>query len=229
MALPSTDVDIVNMALGAYLGHTVRVGSLSDSSPEAKAASLFLDSDREICLEAHDWKWARKRVALTQVTGTGDWWNSVDDDWDYVYSLPADCVQPRYLYPGTRNPTPQEREPFERLRNAADDGYVIACDVAPVTTGDKAPILFYTARITTVTQYPQWWIRFLAAKLALDIAKPVLGDDKARAKEQELLGFVRMEFVNAVAADSHTRGADQEPPTPSLAARGVTWQPKVVR
>lgn len=229
MALPTTDLEIANMAL-ANIGHTVQIGNLtSDSTTEARNARLFLDSEREILLGSFDWNFARERAVLVQATGTGDWWNSVDDDWDYVYSLPANCVEPRYLYPGTRNPTPQEREPFERARNAADNGFVLLCDVKPVTSGDKAPVLFYTARITVVSEYPQPFVSLFAWALGWRLAVPVMGEERGEAKRKEIGRYVTAAYVDAVRCDVQSKGRDQEPPTPSLAARGVSWTPRVTR
>jgi hypothetical protein len=221
MSLPANDVDIANMAL-FNIGHTIKIMALADNTTEAKAASLFLDSEREQCLAEFDWRWARKRAVLVEVTGTGDWWNSVDDDWEHVYTLPTDCVQPRELYMGTRNPTPEDREPFDRIRNAADDGYVLVSDVAPVTSGDKAPVLFYTKRATVVTEYPQPFAKFLAWALAVHLAMPVIGGDEGK-KQRDIARQGRLlAYIDAWRFDLQSRQPDVAPPSPSLAARGAS-------
>src|SRR3972149_2912495 len=119
MALPTTDLDVANMAL-ANLGHTVQIVTLAtDSTLEAKLARQFLDTERDTCIAEYRWKWAERRAILTESTGTGVWWDNVKKDWEHVYALPADCVQPRALWPGTRNPTTDEGEPFDVTLDSA--------------------------------------------------------------------------------------------------------------
>jgi hypothetical protein len=135
--------------------------------------------------------------------------------------LPTDCVQPREVYAGTRNPAPEDAEPFDRLRNAADDGFVLACDVRPVTSGTKAPVLFYPKRATTVTEYPQPFVHFLAASLAAKLAMPVMGpDEKGMRALKVATELRRIRFIDAVRFDVQSVRRDRPPPTPSLAARG---------
>jgi hypothetical protein len=220
VALPSTDKDLANLAL-ANLGHTTQVADLAnDNTTEAKNARLFLDSEREVCLAEYDWRWARKQAVLVEATGTGDWWDGVEDDWAHVYAPPPDCLQPRQLYSGTRNPRPDQVEPFAWLRNAADNGFVIACDVAPVTTGsNKAPLLWYTKRATTVTEYPQPFVKFFVWALAVHLAVPVIGGEEGREARRDAQLHRRSAFLEAARFDFLSARSDPAPTTPSIAAR----------
>ena len=221
MSLPTTDLDIANMALG-NLGHTVQIVNLAtDSTTEAKNARLYLDSERDRCLAEYRWRWAEKRAVLTESTGTGDWWDMVHEDWQYVYALPADCVQPRALWPGTRNPAPRDTEPFDQRLDSAGTAKVLVCDVKASTVApNKAPVLLYTWRNTTVTQYPQPFVDFLAWALAVKLALPVKGD-QGQVALQTALAMRKIAFVEAARFDLQSYAHDQAPTTPSLAARGA--------
>lgn len=225
MSLPTTDKDIANMAL-ANLGHTVQIADLAlDNTTEAKYARMFLDSERIVCLSEYRWRWAEKLVALVEVAAPSpltDWWHAVREDWDHVYTLPADCVQPRALYASTRNPRPEDAVPFAQRLNEGGTAQVILTDEDPVTTAPKAPLLHYTWLQTDVTKYPQPFVRFFAWDLAVHLAKPVIGGDEGKRARDDAVKHRVFAFHDAWAFDARSYGPDQKPVSPSLAARGVS-------
>jgi hypothetical protein len=227
----TSDRDLVNMCLAEHLSTTTQVVDLTnDQTVEAKNARVFIARARDEALAMYRWKWAERRAALAQLTGTGDWWDSVGNDWGFVYAPPADCVKPQELYSGLRNPGPQDLERFDYIANAAGTGMVIACDVAPQTVAPKSPVLFYTARIVDVTQYPAHFVALFSAWLASYLAMPVIGAESGQVAKKAALLAARLAFNDAVRLDIGSRVRDPIPPSPSLAARGYsrrvpTWRP----
>ncbi len=222
MGLPTTDKDIANMAL-ANLGHTIQIVTLAtDDTTEAKNARLFLDSERDVCLAEYRWRWAEKLVALVELAAPDpltDWWHAVREDWDHVYTFPADCVQPRALYPGTRNPRPEDAVPFAQRLNEAGTAQVLLCDEDPVTTAPKSPLLHYTWRQTDVAKYPQPFCKFFAWALAVHLAKAVIGGTEGKAARDDALLHRAIAFRDAWVFDARSYTPDQKPVSPSMAAR----------
>jgi hypothetical protein len=112
--MPATVISICNRALGA-LGVKRRITSLSETTTEAKECAERWEEVRDRLFGAYDWRWARRHKALTAL--------EVDapEDWALAYALPEDCVEPRSIWPGTRNPRADQRIPFEsRLLRAIE-------------------------------------------------------------------------------------------------------------
>lgn len=61
------------------------------ATPQGLAAITFYDQARQETLRGFPWPWARKMAALgTGTAGTGQVW---EDEWDFAYPYPADCLQ----------------------------------------------------------------------------------------------------------------------------------------
>jgi hypothetical protein len=203
MALPSTDLEIVNLALD-NLSHTIPVGNLStDTSPEAKAAKRWLDADRDRALGAYTWRWAERWELLVEAAGQSH------PEWAYFYDVPTGMV------PGTGR-FQEADELFEIVLNAAGTGYVVACNVE---LSSDTPMFGYTARITNAALYPQEFVVFFSWLLASDLAKPVLKDKDGRIR-LSCLQEAALALAEAKAADLSGAPEVPAPSTPSVASRG---------
>jgi hypothetical protein len=107
----ATQASICNMAL-THIGAKNLIANLeTDSSNEAKQCRIFYAEAVRFVLSQVDWGFATARAALAQLAETSP------DDWDYVYSFPADCIKFREIYTGARR-LGVERVAFEVGLNA---------------------------------------------------------------------------------------------------------------
>ena len=216
MATPTTDLELVNIAL-SKIGHTVQVVNLStDDTLEARTARIFLDIDRDRALGVYRWKWADQQKVLTEVT------TEAHDRWAHLYSRPTDYVVGRQIYPNARLVNPEIEIPFDGDVIKKDGtGKLIGCDLAPVAaqadgTGGE-PLMFYTARISTVAIYPQMFVDFFTWLLASSLAMPLVRERKVR---EDALKETRLSLVEAIRVDLMSSRKDVDPATPSAASRG---------
>jgi hypothetical protein len=152
--MAASEVQICNLAL-ARIGVRDYIESLSDASEAAETCNLFYEPMRDAALEAFPWPFATRRASLAELAGVER------DGWDYVYSLPADCVAPRYIYPGTTNPSAANRVPFEIEDEAGAD--VLLANV-------EEPVLIYTYRVTDVAKFKPAFTDALSWLLAAELA-----------------------------------------------------------
>lgn len=214
MSLPTTDLELVNIAL-AKLGHTVQVVSLSgDQTPEAKAGRMFIDVDRDRALASLSgpgagWKWAQKRAVLVTLAGQSH------ERWTYFYTPPADWVPGTgWFYMGHPNPNPDAYPEWEAILTAAGSGRCIACNLPVVGTTD--PAFVYTSRVTNVALYPQPFVEFFTWMLAADFVMPLKRDRKERV---EALQEMKLAYGEAVRSELSGMQTYQPPPTLSVRAR----------
>lgn len=198
MAILSS-VKIANMAL-ANIGAKSTIESFNESSTEALICSLWYDHSRKEALEAYDWSFARKRIALAK---HGD---EPPAEWAFRYQYPSDCVKARriphegllyvdrnesYLY------TPNT-VPF--IVELSEDG-----DNKSILTDMGGAKLVYTKDVTNVMLYSAAFVTALSYKLAHNIAFSLTG--KMSIKEV-MLGIFAQE-VRAAAAQDFNEGMDR--------------------
>ena len=95
-----TPVSVCNLALAKVGDEASQITSIPASqseeySKEANLCSKFYEITLREVLEATEWKWARKRVALALNVDTPTF------EWDYSHALPADCARPLRVSPTT--------------------------------------------------------------------------------------------------------------------------------
>lgn len=148
-----SDVQICNMALG-HVGHTKFIESLSGRSNEASVLNMFYEDARDFTLESYPWPEATKYITLGLVS------EDPNDDWDYMYQYPDDCVFARRIVTslGRTDPNPP---PF--ITGYSEDGRVIYTD-------EENAVLEYTMRLEdaglfrpTLGQAISWYLGFLIA------------------------------------------------------------------
>lgn len=96
-------VTICNMALGA-IGSSNLIATLSEQSAEAQACNLHYEQTLRELLRLHNWPFARANEALAVLfarRGTPENPDGATTEpewpWSYAYSLPSDCLKPRYI------------------------------------------------------------------------------------------------------------------------------------
>lgn len=103
-------VDIANRAL-SLVGTRSQIAALTENSPEAQAANLWIDSLRREIMRMAPWNCAKNVNALALVcaapgtpenptTGTIQWQKGQPQPpWAYEYLYPADCLRPLWIVP----------------------------------------------------------------------------------------------------------------------------------
>jgi hypothetical protein len=167
-----TPESVVQMAV-ANLGETTTVSDIT-TSPSTKAekfGQLFYTVERDRINAKHNWSWATRRAALTDVTST-----QAKFGWSYAYTLPADILRVIGIDLGYRsgpdapgldpvNPTlPGASWAIEM--NAAGTARILLCDI-------EAASLAYVARVTDLTLWDPDAVEALVWGMSFRLAMPL--------------------------------------------------------
>ena len=179
----TSDVQICNIAL-SRIGCQQFLNSLDDPSAEANVCRMVYPFTLERVLQDFPWPFATRYAALQDI-------GSPVPPWGYRYRYPLDCIQARRVLSqssvssssplqefagGTAAlqatyPAWLESNPFVVIADDANNARAILCDLA-------APMLEYTARITSVGMFPPAFSNALAWAIAAEIATPLSADVK---------------------------------------------------
>lgn len=152
--MATTSAVIANRAL-AHLGQAGTITTLSsDTTTAGKACRTFYESARVETLKAYNWACARKQATLTLVETYPE---TTDREWVYKYRLPEDCLVPRRIVWGVRNPGPDQQYPFRLRADTDSTAWAIgttyaAGEYASVTT--TGVVVWYRALRETVGDAP---------------------------------------------------------------------------
>lgn len=194
-----TDVQICNMALG-HLGHTKFIAALTERSLAADLCGLYYEPARNYVLEDYPWPEATKYAALGLVE------EDPNDDWDYSYRYPSDCLFARRLVTeiGRIDPNPPA------FKTGIDDqGRLIYSD-------EEDAVLEYTKLLDDPQQYrPTLGVAiswYLAGLLAPGLAKD---------RKQATMCFQMYEIVKTTAQSRAGNEQQQatEPESEAIRAR----------
>lgn len=175
--MSSQKTQIANMTL-VRIGISKLIANVdSESSTEARLIRTVFDDERDDILRDFPWPFARKIADLGLVGGTED--EAVNNDWQYSYRYPADCLYARRLttVTGRNNANPP---PF--VIGSDDQGQLLFTDEADAE-------LEYTRRVTEPDQFDPIFRSALAWKIGMSIAAPL-----SRVKEVIQLAFSGFRF-----------------------------------
>lgn len=192
--MASTAVQISNMAL-SRVGSTAFISALDEDTPEAELLALYYEQKRDSLLEQGAWPWATRRVTLSALASYDA---TTEDVWEYVYALPADCLEVQDLWPGTRIPSSGDRIPFAVEWDATN-----ACRV--ICTDEEDAVLVYTRKVTDATTFPGYFVDALAWALAAELALGLIGKPELFANAQAMADRSR---AKALAKAGNTGRAD---------------------
>lgn len=153
---------IANLAL-THLGVGKDIANLeTENSAEARACRRVYDTLRDEALRAFHWPFATKLANLALVE------EDPNDEWDFAYAYPTDCLDFRRILSGIRNNTRQTLVPYR----VANTGSQIV-----IFTDTENAIGEYTFRELTVERYPSDFTMALSALIAFHIAPQITAGD----------------------------------------------------
>jgi len=154
-------VQICNFGLGQIGQDTIN--ALTEESPSARACSLYYEQARDAVLSEIWWGFATGQQTLA-LTSTNP------NEWDYAYTLPSDCLFPRYIPPVVRNGT---KIPFEW---AGDE----------IWTDQDTAVLIYTKRVSDPALFHPLFVDALALKIATLVCMPLSVERSLRSDVVQL-------------------------------------------
>jgi hypothetical protein len=155
-------VRICNMAL-SNVGAPGTIESIDEETPEAKECKLWFEGARIATLEAYNWTFARKSVALTAHALAAP-----SNRWAFRYQWPSDCVASREL----ENPAGIEEDaiPFD-IEIAEIDG----SDTLSIVTDLEAAVLIYTKDQRNLEMYSFHSVLMMSYRLGFFINPVITG------------------------------------------------------
>lgn len=178
---------ICNLAL-SHLGVGKEIANLeTERSEEAAACRRFYDQTLEQVLRDFTWPFATKIATLNLIE------EDPNEDWQFSYRYPTDCLMVRRVLNGTRNPSRQEREPYRISQDSA--GRLIYSDREDAE-------LEYTVTANDPALYPPDFSMAFSFRLAAYIAPRVTGGDPFKMGDRALklyeieLGMAKSNSVN---------------------------------
>ena len=193
--MPSSQIDIVNVAL-SHLSISKTVAILkTEKSEEAITARLFYDLAREATLRDFPWPFSTRILALAMVE------ESPNDEWDYSYRYPTDCLEIRRILSGMRNDTRQSRVPYRILSDG--QGTLVYTDT------ENAEIE-YTVNAVSPQFYPPDFVMAFSLYMAHLMAPRLTGGDPYKLG-QRALGLYDLE-INRAVKNAFNEQQIEEPP-----------------
>lgn len=172
----ASTVDACSLALSHIGGYTIQ--SLDDPTKEARECKRLAIPARDATLEAGDWGFARKSVALALLSYTRP-------GWSYAYAWPSDCLMPRRIYDPSREGADVDPATLDSL---GDDpipfevGVNDALNARIILTNQVSAIVVYTARVTDANLFSPTFIDAWSWRLAADLAIPIRSDSALQQK-----------------------------------------------
>lgn len=205
--MPVSKVQIYNMSLG-HLGRTVKpVQSMTEQSVEAQTCNLWYDIARQQVLEAQDWSFARRRVAMALHA------DAPPDEWMFRYQVPADMIAfRRFWNPLSEVPFPYAGWPNadvygDTLGDAVQYQLEASLDGTQLTmvTNQASAIGLYTADVTLTQLFSPMFVNalthYMAAKMAISLTSKQLMEDKEyKAFQSALAGATASDANQGVAS-----------------------------
>jgi len=186
-----TATSICNLALDEI--KATNIASLNENSVAAAVCRRQYPQALAEVLEAHDWGFARKRVALAGVT------NEREGLWGYAYALPGDMALPIRVdldYNGI-TAAPVYAGPLHwRFDLLGIEPVPFDYAGSVLFTGVEGAILEYVGSAPETGSFPALFVRALKTTLGANLAASVKGDHQLK---QLLLSEAQTYYERAVA------------------------------
>jgi len=198
-----SSTEICNLAL-SHLAINSQISNLdSESSAEARACRLFFNITRDAVLRDFAWPFATKIETLSLVEA------NPNDEWDYSYRVPSDCLFHRRILSGVRNDTQDSKIPYRIIQD--DDGLLILTDQSDAE-------LEYTIRESRVNHWFSDFCLAMSFRLASYIAPQVTGGDPFKLGDRAIK-FYQYELAKAQNNAFNEQQSDAKIEAESIRAR----------
>jgi hypothetical protein len=199
----SSKTEIANMAL-SHIGIGKDVANLdTEKSQEATACRRFYPVSLRTTLRDVPWPFATSRRTLALIT------EDPNDDWDFSYRYPSDCLFIRRILSGIRNDTQQSRAQFKIEQ--AGGGKVLFTDV-------EDAIAEYTIVTEDTSLFPPDFELALSLRLAVYIAPRLTAGDPFKLQSQ-VMQLYRIEIAKANASAINEGQPDENPDAELIRSR----------
>lgn len=186
-------VQICNMAI-SHVGGKSRIESLDEKSNEARECKVWYDASRIETLEAYDWSFARRRLALAESS------EDPPSEWAYRYNYPADCIALRKLV-NPVGPT-ADKVPYEQETNADGTQRTLLTDL-------EDAVALFTFDLKDVNMFSYHFVNTLSRKLAARIAFPLTAKQEV-ADRNEQMWFAMLRAATAQNANEEASRAPRD-------------------
>tara|TARA_A100001388_G_scaffold56690_1_gene39076 strand:- start:31519 stop:32118 length:600 start_codon:yes stop_codon:yes gene_type:complete len=180
--MAASDIEIINRSL-ALLG-IESITSLSDNTKQASTARVLFNDTRAAVFRGHPWNCLTNRASLPKDVSTPAY------EFSNKFVLPADYL--RLL--SVENPT--------QVTFQIEMGFIL--------TNEDTFNIKYTALVTDVTKYDTLLVDTLTARLAADLAQPLLQSTSAMEQMWQMyeLKLREAKFVDAQEQQQDVLDAD---------------------
>lgn len=191
----SSVVDICNIAL-ARLGDSAAVTSIDppEGSMQAEQCARFYPIALDSLLEAHDWRFATRRVPLALL-------DMESFEWQFAYAHPAGVIKILSVTPRTAK-TDAMSEPY--ITETGESG-----DVMILTDVQDASVRF-TVRVTDTTKFSPLFVDALSWLLASHLAGPVIKGDAGAAAARSCYAMYRALLGQASVSDANQQRTEPD-------------------
>lgn len=194
---------ICNMAL-SHLGVGKNIANLdTDKGEEASVCRVFFETARDATLRDFAWPFANKSAALGLVEA------NPNDEWQYSYRYPSDCLKFIRIPSGTRNDTRQSRVPYKVSKD--DAGKLLFTDMVDAD-GE------YTVRITDPVFFTEDFVLALSLRIAAYIAPRITGGDPFKMGARAMQMYL-VELSVARASALNEEQSEEDPQSEFIRAR----------
>lgn len=199
----ASKTEICNLAI-SHLGISKDIANVdTEQSQEAKACRRFYDISRRTTLKDFNWPFATKFIALNLVE------EEPNDEWDFSYRYPNDCINAKRILSGQRDDTEASRVRYKISQD--DQGIIIYCDRAQAE-------LEYTVDVTDTELFSDDFKIALSYRLAHYIAPRLTAGDPFNLAEKTLIKY-NTEITKAVSNAFNEDNPSLPTTTESIQAR----------
>ena len=199
----TSKTEICNLAL-SHLGHSKEIGNVdTEASAWASACRRFYDIARDTAQRDFDWPFATKIASLGLLE------EEPNDEWNYSYQYPSDCIKVRRILSGIRLDTRDSQIPY-KIANG-DTGRIIFSDQATAQ-------IEYTVKITNPGHWSEDFTLALSYRLAMFIAPRVTRGDPFNLRQAAETEYMKI-LSDALANAFNEEQQDKQPESEFIRAR----------
>lgn len=199
----ASEAEIYNMAL-LHLGVSKQIAASTEQSIEARSCRTFFSTVRDAVLRDFSWPDFVKTVTLGLIE------EDPNDEWDFSYQVPSDCLRILRILSGQRTDTRDTRVPYKTVYGAS--GTILYTDVEDAE-------LEYVVRVEDTSRFRPDMVLAMSARLATYVAPSLTKGDPFKLG-QRAMQLYDLELGKAQSNSANEQQPDQEPDSEFIRSRG---------